>query len=178
MLRFFPVVGNVRYSNDWGAPRSGGRSHEGNDLIAPMGAVIVAVDDGVITQGTTSVGGNIVNLVSDDGDRFYYAHLLGFEGGNRRVKAGDIIGYVGMSGNAKGTVPHLHFEYHPENGAPVNPYPYLQRAQKAQINTLTAPQAASGVGKLVALTAIAVGSAYVLGNVVIPAFAPKSRAST
>lgn len=128
-LRIFPISGGARYTNDYAEPRSGGRSHQGNDLFNEEGTPLVAVDDGDIRFGTDPLGGNVANLRSPDGTRYYYAHLSGFEGQNRQVRAGEVIGYLGKTGNAATTAPHLHFEVHPGGGGAVNPFSYLQSAQ-------------------------------------------------
>ncbi len=131
------------FEDTWGAWRSGGRSHEGTDIMSPKGTPIRAIADGVVhTMGATSRSGYYIVLVHDDGLMSYYIHLdndtpgtddgLGgpaaaFAPGLRQgslVRAGDVIGYVGDSGNAEWTPPHTHFELH-VNGQPVNPHPYL-----------------------------------------------------
>lgn len=121
-----PMLGSA-YGDSWGAPRSGGRRHEGVDMLAPMGTPIVAVVSGVVTFKQNRLGGNAVSLVGDNGNRYYYAHLSGYEGVSRRVSQGDVIGYNGDTGNATG-VPHLHFEIHPGGGLAVNPYPSVRLA--------------------------------------------------
>ena len=73
----------------------------------------------------SSAGGNAVWLTTSDGDKFYYAHLDAWEGESREVSTGEIIGYVGSTGNARG--PHLHFEVHP-GGSPANPFPFASSA--------------------------------------------------
>lgn len=119
-----PVDGSVRYMNDWGFPRSGGRFHEGNDLFAARGTPTVAVVAGTALQKVGPIGGRQVKLLGDDGTTYYYTHLDRF-GVAGRVSAGTVIGYVGSSGNAAGTSPHLHFELHPGDGAAVNPFPSI-----------------------------------------------------
>ena len=121
-----PMPGSA-YGDTWGAPRSGGRRHEGVDMLAPFGVPIYAVVDGFATFKSNRLGGNAVSLVGDNGNRYYYAHLQSYEGASRRVRQGDLIGYNGDTGNARGT-PHLHFEVHPGGGLAVNPTPSVRAA--------------------------------------------------
>ena len=121
-----PMNGSA-YGDSWGAPRSGGRSHEGVDMLAPMGTPIYAVVSGSVNFRQNRLGGNAVSLVGDNGNRYYYAHLASYEGTSRRVNQGDVIGYNGDTGNATGT-PHLHFEVHPGGGLAVNPTPSVRAA--------------------------------------------------
>ena len=121
-----PMNGSA-YGDSWGAPRSGGRSHEGVDMLAPMGTPIYAVVSGVVNFRQNRLGGNAVSLIGDNGNRYYYAHLSSYEGASRRVNQGDVIGYNGDTGNATGT-PHLHFEVHPGGGLAVNPTPSVRAA--------------------------------------------------
>ena len=121
------------FVNDWGYPRSGGRRHRGNDLFAPMGQPLYAVASGAVTLRNGGLGGLAVWLLSDHGVDYYYAHLRGFAPGlssGSRVNRGQVIGYNGDSGNARGGAPHLHFQLHPggRTRPPVNPYPTLVRA--------------------------------------------------
>ena len=122
-----PVQGGVSFMNDWGFPRSGGRFHEGNDLFAPRGQPAVATVSGTVVQTTGRIGGNQVKLAGDDGVSYYYTHLDGF-GAAGRVAAGDVVGYVGSTGNAAGGPTHVHFEIHPGGGAAINPYPRVAAA--------------------------------------------------
>lgn len=124
-----PMAGPVTFVDSWGAPRSGGRTHEGVDMIAARGTPIAAIYSGVIQRATTSsLGGITLWLLSDAGDEFYYAHMDGYADGittGVRVSEGQIIGYNGSTGNAPDYLPHLHFEYQPGGGSPVNPYPLV-----------------------------------------------------
>lgn len=122
-----PVAGSSSFHDGWGNPRSGGRRHEGVDMMAPIGTPLVAVVAGSATFKQNSLGGNAVWLRGADGHSYYYAHLSSFEGSSRDVGQGDVIGYVGDTGNASG-VPHLHFEVHPGGGAAVNPHPSVVAA--------------------------------------------------
>jgi murein DD-endopeptidase MepM/ murein hydrolase activator NlpD len=120
-----PVNGSVGFGDTWGAPRSGGRSHQGVDLIGARGLPLVAVVDGFVQQKTNSLGGNAVWLSGADGNKYYYAHLDSWAAAGS-VTAGTVIGYLGDTGNARFSVPHLHFEIHPGGGAAVNPYPTVR----------------------------------------------------
>ena len=121
-----PMAG-AAYGDSWGAPRSGGRHHEGVDMLAAFGTPIVAVIGGYVTFKQNQLGGNAASIAGDNGNRYYYAHFGSYEGSSRRVEAGEIIGYNGDSGNAAGT-PHLHFEIHPGGGLAVNPTPSVRIA--------------------------------------------------
>ena len=125
-----PVSKPYSFIDSWGAPRSGGRSHKGTDIMNPMGNKVHAIVDGVISrQSTSSLGGVSLYLQGDDGNEYYYAHLSRYASRTgQRVKAGELIAYNGATGNAAWTGPHVHFEVHPGGGGPVNPYPYVKAA--------------------------------------------------
>src|SRR5581483_1895183 len=119
-----PVQGPHSFSNDWGQPRPGGRSHQGNDILAPRGTPVVASVSGVASANSNSLGGIAYFLHGVDGNTYYGAHLQGY-GQLGSVQAGTVIGYVGNTGDAAGGPTHLHFEIHPGGGPAVNPYPTL-----------------------------------------------------
>jgi peptidoglycan LD-endopeptidase LytH len=116
------------YVDSWGAPRSGGRSHQGTDVMAPHGARVFAFVDGVVSRESTSTNGGIqLYLQGDNGAEYFYAHLSGYAvSTGTRVRAGQLIAYNGQTGNAQYTAPHVHFEVHPGGGGAVNPYPILK----------------------------------------------------
>lgn len=129
-----PVVGvSPRDLDDsWHAPRDGGsRQHKGIDIFAHRGTEVVAVTDGIISYiGDQPKGGHCLWLTTENGKSFYYAHLDHWAAGiyeGMEVQSGDLLGYVGNTGNAISTPPHLHFQIS-ENDEAVNPYPILTRA--------------------------------------------------
>lgn len=120
--------GRTQFTNSWGAPRSGGRTHKGTDLFAPWNEPMYAVADGVVYTRNGGLGGKTIWLVGNNGVAFYYAHLSDWNvSSGQRVTQGQTIGFNGDTGNARGGRPHLHFEIHPGGrGSPaVNPYPTL-----------------------------------------------------
>ncbi len=120
-----PVQGPTGFGDTWGAPRSGGRTHQGVDMIAATGVPVVAVVDGFAQSKVNTLGGNTIWFSGADGNKYYYAHLDGWATLGS-VSAGTIIGYVGQTGNAQFSVSHLHFQIHPGGGAAVNPYPTVR----------------------------------------------------
>jgi murein DD-endopeptidase MepM/ murein hydrolase activator NlpD len=123
--------GALHFINDWGFPRSGGRSHRGTDVFAPMGQPVYAVLSGTVRVYSVGLGGNAVWLTSDNRTGYYYAHLSGWAPGLETgdyVSKGDVIGYNGNTGNAYGGAPHVHFQIHPGGGSPMNPYFTLKSA--------------------------------------------------
>lgn len=125
----FPVAGvsPTAIGSVYGDPRDAGRrQHEGVDIFAPQSTPLLAVADGVATAGRNSLGGNVVWLRSD-GANYYYAHLEAAAfNARRRVTAGELLGYVGNTGNARTTPHHLHFGIYRRFGGSVDPVPYLR----------------------------------------------------
>jgi hypothetical protein len=172
----FPVVGQVTYIDDFGAPRAGG-AHQGNDLMSPKKSPAVAAESGTVKYWTTSrAAGCMLYLYGESGTVYYYIHLnndLTTRNDNRgkcvkgvayavkngaRVAPGQQIGFVGDSGDADGGNSHLHFEVHPGGGRAVSPYQYLQKAYKLLFAakpgspfslTLTGTVVSATVGRLV-----------------------------
>ena len=130
-LKAFPVLGDYRYFDDFGAARHQG-SHEGNDIVAKMGTPLVACVDGTISRLTrqeTGLGGIYIWIEDAQGNDYYYAHMQTIapelEAGSR-VTAGQVVGTMGMTGDARGTIPHLHFEIRPKGGGSINPFNELR----------------------------------------------------
>jgi murein DD-endopeptidase MepM/ murein hydrolase activator NlpD len=123
-------------SDSWGAPRDGGeRKHRGIDLFAPRGTQIIAVADGIISYiGNQPKGGRCLWLATEQGVSFYYAHLERWASGlyeGMEVRQGDVLGYVGNTGNALTTPPHLHFSIL-DGDESLNPYPILRRSGRSR----------------------------------------------
>lgn len=132
-----PVVGVEWHDlrDSFGDPRSGGRSHMGVDIFAPRWTEVVAATAGTLTSiGNGARSGRSLWLVGRDGRSYFYAHLQDWAEGafnGRRVAPGERIGYVGNTGNASGSPPHLHFEVR-DGGRVVNPYHVLADASPVQ----------------------------------------------
>ena len=128
-----PVQPPYGTSDTFGAPRSG-HSHEGIDIFGKRGLPIRATVDGVLRDvKKTPIGGRIAYITSPDGTYYYYAHLEDWAPGIKdgaSVVAGQVIGFLGRTGNAEATPYHLHFEMHPLGGGPINPYPIINAVQK------------------------------------------------
>jgi murein DD-endopeptidase MepM/ murein hydrolase activator NlpD len=122
-----PIAAPNSFIDSWGFPRDGGaRTHEGADVMAEMGAPVVAVIDGAITyEGVGVTAGNWLELTGVDGNVYWYMHNQKNLVTTGRVKVGEQIATVGDTGNALGGPPHVHFELHPGDGGPINPYPLL-----------------------------------------------------
>ena len=155
----FPVVGTVTYQDDFGEPR-GALKHQGNDLLGDKRAPVVAVEAGKIEYWTTSASaGCMLYLYGASGTMYEYIHLnndLTAANDNRgkcvqgvsyavpdgsHVEAGQVIGYLGDSGDANGIHPHLHFEVHPNGGKAVDPFPFIKKAPHLLV---AAPPAGAG----------------------------------
>lgn len=118
--------------DSWGAVRSGGRKHQGIDIFAPKGTPVRSTTRGLVFRiGENRLGGNVVWIFGPGRQMHYYAHLDGFgkfEPG-ALVMPGDIVGYVGNTGNARGTPPHLHYGVYTPGAGAINPFPLLQQDQ-------------------------------------------------
>ena len=147
-----PLVSH--FTDSWGEARSAGRSHKGTDIMAPKGTPVYAIADGEVTiVRTGDRAGRWIAVVHDDGWESWYMHLNndnpgtddgdadwsltlapGIEEGTI-VSAGELVGWVGDSGNAEPSSPHTHFELH-RNGVATNPYPYLRAAYERAVAEL------------------------------------------
>ena len=119
-----PLRGPHTFSNTWGAPRGGGRRHEGTDMMTAHGTPNVAVVSGTFRTHHSRLGGLSIYLKGDDGHTYYYAHLSKVVGPDRRAAQGEIIGLTGSTGDA--TSPHTHFEFHPNGGRAAPSYSLLR----------------------------------------------------
>lgn len=128
----FPIAGPARYSHDWLFPRYGPgfRFHLGTDVFAAHGTPVRAPVDGIARSANGGLGGLTVKVFMEDGTYFYLAHLSALPEGfvdGMAVRTGDIVGYVGNTGNARTTPPHLHIGIYPHGGPPIDPKPVLDQ---------------------------------------------------
>ncbi len=188
----FPVGAPFNFASTFGAPRMTGtkyeHTHQGNDIFATSGTPLYATSRGVIARKAVAVlGGNKLWLVAADGTQYYYAHLAAYADGiedGSIVEAGQVIGYVGDTGNARGTPPHLHFEIHPAGGPAIDPYPILDAVRRSDstrlltaakalaVTTTTAPPPGSGNA------GIGVIGEFAIGEVDASAAGPRSTSTT
>ena len=148
--RVFPVAAPSTFSRAFTA------SHHGTDIFSSEHAPIVAVESGSMRSADDPLGGQVLYLRADSGWRYYYAHLSGYEGAfPRRVRAGELVGRMGRTGNASSGPEHLHFEMRDPQGDLVDPYDYLLQAQQGGGLAKT-----SRSGLLVAAAVVALGYWY------------------
>ena len=169
----FPVYGPASFTDEFGAARVSTGWHHGNDVFAPLGAPVLAVTAGeLFLVGWNAVGGHRLWLRDDGGNEYYFAHLSAYTPiaqNGVRVEAGDVLGFVGASGDAVGTPPHLHFEIHPwelfEHGydGVINPFEFLSAWRQALDADVSFTLADPGSGAIngVAPPAAAVPIGYV-----------------
>lgn len=138
-------------ADTWQAPRSGGRLHEGQDIFAPRGTRVLSATNGYVYKiGENSLGGQTVSVISSGGRVYYYAHLDAYAPG---LEVGDpvttrtLLGFVGTTGNAQGTPPHLHFSVYTLGGA-INPLPLITDRTPPNL-TRTPPTEKRARGRLV-----------------------------
>jgi murein DD-endopeptidase MepM/ murein hydrolase activator NlpD len=147
MIRVFPVAagGAPHYADDFTRGK-----HDGVDIFADEGTPVLAVDDGELRFAEDPKGGHAFYLKASDGAVYYGAHLSAYEGQARPVVAGDVIAYVGHTGNAAGTSPHLHFEIHPSGGVAVDPFEPLSTVTPGAVALPPSPTPPDALPPLVA----------------------------
>lgn len=153
----FPVAGMADYNDDWWEARFGPpfHLHQGTDIFAARGTPVRAPFNGVVRFEDAGLGGKAAYVTLPDGTYYYMAHLDSFAkkfSNGSAVKQGDVVGYVGDSGNAQGGSPHVHFEVHPRGGGAVNPKPMLDGWLNEAIASASALLAANSVGVSRAVT--------------------------
>jgi murein DD-endopeptidase MepM/ murein hydrolase activator NlpD len=153
----FPVAGMADYHDDWWEPRFGPpfHLHQGTDIFGARGTPVRAPYAGVVRFEDGGLGGKGAYVTQPDGTFYYMAHLDGFAknlSNGKAVKQGDVVGYLGDSGNALGGSPHVHFEIHPRGGGAVNPKPILDGWLNEAINNASALLAANSIGVSRAVT--------------------------
>jgi murein DD-endopeptidase MepM/ murein hydrolase activator NlpD len=164
LISVFPVAGSTTICSAFGDPRAGGGTHHGVDICAPMGAPVLAAASGSVRYGQDPMGGNVALVTLPGGQTLYNAHLSAFVGTARQVSAGDVIGLVGMTGNASTTLPHLHFEIWETNSyqSYINPTAELAGA----VHYRYQPQKI-GIAGVLAVGAGLIAGAYLLGRVIL-----------
>jgi murein DD-endopeptidase MepM/ murein hydrolase activator NlpD len=142
-----PVAGvsKSQVGDSWHAPRDGGeRQHQGQDIFAPRGTPVLAATGGyVVSVAENKLGGRTVSVIGAGGRMYYYAHLDKYADDIRignRVTPETVLGYVGTTGNAAGTPPHLHFGVY-ARGGPINPLPLLTDRVEGALAPQSAPRA-------------------------------------
>jgi len=179
----FPLASAVKFSDTFGAARSGGRAHEGQDLMAPKGTVAVAAASGTVTylrHSSDGLSGNMLRITDADGWQYVYIHINNDHPGTddganvyeqafvdgirsgQQVVAGEPVAYVGDSGNAETTGSHLHFELHRPDGSAANAYSSLRAARVAPLTT-AAVEAAAPFGAVDDLASGAPGAVHLAG---------------
>ncbi|MGI8983913.1 MAG: M23 family metallopeptidase [Acidimicrobiales bacterium] len=153
----FPVAGMADWSDDWWEPRFGPpfHPHQDTDIFGARGTPVRAPAGGTVRFEDGGLGGKAAYVTQSDGTFYYMAHLDGFAKNLRAgsvVRQGDVVGYLGDSGNAVGGSPHVHFEVHPRGGAAVNPKPILDGWLNQAINNAPTLLAANSVGVSRAVT--------------------------
>jgi murein DD-endopeptidase MepM/ murein hydrolase activator NlpD len=127
----FPVAGPSNFTDDWLNPRFTPvfHLHEGTDIFAAMGTPVRSPVEGLVRHASGGAGGTAAYVTTKEGHELYFAHLSAYSDvkPGDSVKVGDVVGFVGDTGNAAGGAPHLHFEIHPKGKGPVNPKPYLDQ---------------------------------------------------
>ena len=135
-----PEVAKRQIADTWHAPRGTNRLHEGQDIFAPKGTPILSATNGFVYNiGENNLGGQTVSVIGAGGRVYYYAHLDAYAPGlavGDRVNTRTVLGYVGTTGNAQGTPPHLHFGIYTSNGA-INPLPLLTDRTAPRVTNAT-----------------------------------------
>lgn len=132
-----------RIADTWGGARGGGRRHQGTDIFASRGTPVLSATDGIVVRiGDYGIGGRHAWVLGPGGERHYYAHLDDWAPGLhawQQVRAGELLGTVGNTGNARTTPPHLHYGIYDRSGA-LNPHPRLRDAKPAHLNARPQPR--------------------------------------
>ena len=154
----FPVAGPADFEDDWHDPRFGPpfHLHQGTDIFADRGTPVIAPEDGTVRFEEGGLGGRAAYVTTGDGTYYYLAHLNTYEDSlysGASVKQGQVVAYVGNTGNAENGAPHLHFEIHPYGGGATNPKPILDQWLADALDAVPTLLAAYGVNVPRAITA-------------------------